>query len=284
MIRSILKTGFYCVYFPASFVWRWLDRTASWGETRFWIDSLPNAIFTPATYSSYAGWIHNQGFFCALMSLHLEKPKPQVFDFGCGMGNLAPVAHHFVKHGGRFLGVDTDRVSIEACLKTYSHLTNVEFYRTRDHNPYYAQKDAAAQPADGIDWPITDRSQDLVIAMSVFTHLQEADAIRYLNKIHAVLAEDGRAFLSFHVVRDFVNHNATYNFVHALTPGWFTSNPACPELAIGLTRESLAKLLDKKFQVLKHIEGATTGGKHPFPQDLFVLQKIPAGGGVPATA
>lgn len=284
MIKSILKAGFYAVYFPVSFVWRWLDRMASWGETRFWIDGIPDAIFTPATYSSYAGWIHNQGFFCSLMSLYLEKPNPHIFDFGCGMGNLAPVAHHFVKRGGRYLGVDTDHVSIKACLKTHTRLTNCEFYRTRDHNPYYAQKDATPLPANGIDWPIKERSQDLVIAMSVFTHLQETDAIRYLNKIHAVLADDGRAILSFHLVRDFTSASPTHNITLPLTPGWFTSNPACPELAIGLTRDALAKLLGGKFQVLKHIEGSITGGRHPSLQDIFVLQKPPMNGGTPDRA
>lgn len=279
MIRSILKAGFYTIYFPASFVWRWLDRLASWGETRFWIDSVPNAIFTPATYSSYAGWIHNQGFFCSLLSLYLEKANPRIFDFGCGMGNLAPVAYHFVKRGGKYFGVDTDLASINACLKTHHRLANVEFYRTRDQNPYYAQKDAAGVPTGAIDWPVSDRSQDMLIAMSVFTHLQEADAIRYLNKIHEVLADDGRAILSFHLVRDYVNENATYNFIQPLTPGWFTSNPACPELAIGLTREALSRLLGRKFEVLKHIEGSVTGGKHPSLQDIFVLQKVPVGAG-----
>ena len=134
----------------------------------------------------------------------------------------------------------------------------------------------------GIDWPIKERSQDLVIAMSVFTHLQELDAIRYLNKIHAVLADDGRAILSFHLVRDFTSASPTHNITQPLTPGWFTSHPACPELAVGLIREALAKLLGGKLQVLKHIEGSITGGRHPSLQDIFVLQKIPTNGGTPS--
>lgn len=197
------------------------------------------------------------------------------------MGNLAPVVHRFVKRGGKYLGVDTDLASINACLKTQNGLANVEFYRTRDQNPYYAQKDAAGVATTGIDWPVQDRTQDLLIAMSVFTHLQEVDAIRYHNKIHAVLSDDGRAILSFHLVRDYVNQNAMYNFIQPLTVGWFTSNPACPELAIGLTREALAKLLGGKFEVLKHIEGSVTGGRHPSLRDIFVLQKISVGAGGP---
>jgi len=39
-----------------------------------------------------------------------------------------------------------------------------------------------------------NNTQDLLIAMSVFTHLQEKDAIMYLNKIYDVLVPDGLAF------------------------------------------------------------------------------------------
>lgn len=271
--RKILKTGFYIIYSPASKIWRWLDRTASWHYSRFWIDNLPDAIFTPATYSSYAGWLHNQGFFSALLSTYLTARKPHIFDFGCGMGSLAPVAHFFVREGGKFVGVDTDATSIKACLETYGALQNCEFYRTSDENPFYTQADHLPKRAD-IDWPVADSTQDMLIAMSVFTHLQEKDAARYMDKICRVLKADGRAIISFLLVRDYASPNETYRFTHELTPGWFTSNPECPEKAIGITREALDRLLMGRFKVLCHIEGLATGGRHPAPQDIFVLERI----------
>jgi len=272
--RRILKAGFYVIYSPASKVWRWLDRTASWHYTRFWIDCLPNAIFTPATYASYAGWLHNQGFFSALFSIYLKPRHPHIFDFGCGMGSLAPVSHYFVKDGGKFTGVDTDAKSIEACLQTYGNLKNCQFYRTSDENPFYAQADRLQKRAD-IDWPVGDGSQDLLIAMSVFTHFQEKDAVRYMDKVCRVLKPDGRAMISFLLVRDYRGPNEVYHFDHELTPGWFTSTPECPEKAIGITEEALHRLLAGRFKVLCHIEGGATGGRHPFTQDLFVMERTP---------
>jgi 16S rRNA G1207 methylase RsmC len=53
--------------------------------------------------------------FSVLMSLHLKKDKPNILDFGCGMGNLAPVAYHFVRNGGKFLEIDPDAKSSAAC-------------------------------------------------------------------------------------------------------------------------------------------------------------------------
>lgn len=273
-MRAILKSIFYLIYYPASFVWRRLDRTASWRETRWWIDHLPSAMFTSATYVSYAGWAMNQGFFSALMSVYLEKPNPRILDFGCGMGGMAPIAYHFVKDGGRYLGIDTDRRSIQACLDTYGDLTNCEFYRTRDPNAWYPQGDVAPSKPGEIDWPVKPATQDLVIAMSVFTHLQEKDAVSYLNKILDVLAPNGLAFLSFAIIRKYQNPHFIYRFNHPLTPGWFCARSECPELSIGVQYDALLRLLGDRFKILKHIEGAVTGGRHPFLQDLFVLQKV----------
>lgn len=272
-MRKILKHVFYKIYHPFSFIWLKMDRLASWRETQYWIDNVPDAIFTPATYCSYAGWIHNQGFFSALLSVYLEKEKPNILDFGCGMGNLAPVCHYFVRNGGKFLGIDLDTKSIAACQKTYGRLRNCFFYLTKDRNRFYTPQSGSQQTEQAIDWPVNSRSQDLVIAMSVFTHLQENDAITYLNKIHDVLVDDGLAIISFLVVRDYVNPKATFNFTHPLTPGWFTSEPACPETAIGLLESAMHKLIMPKFRILRHIEGCHTGGRGPSMQDIVILKK-----------
>ena len=272
-MSNILKSAFYMVYYPASFVWRKLDRTGSWSETRWWIDHLPSAMFTSATYASYAGWIQNQGMFSTLFSIYLEKENPNVLDFGCGMGSLAPVSSFFVRKGGKFLGIDTDEKSIAACRATYGDLKNCEFYLTKDRNAWYKQTDNRGT-SEGIDWPVKNGTQDMITAMSVFTHLQEPDAHAYLNKIYETLAKDGRAIISFLVVRDYVNPNPTFHFNHPLTPGWFTSNPGCPEAAIGVTQEALVKFLSPKFKILRQLEGSITGGRHPMHQDMLVLQKI----------
>ena len=152
-MRTILKRLFYVVYYPASFVWRKLDWYGSWRETQWWIEHLPNAMFTPATYASYAGWTLNQGMFSALFSVYLDKENPNILDFGCGMGSLAPVSSFFVKNGGHFLGVDTDARSIAACHKTYADLKNCSFYLTRDRNAWYPQTDARNRGRNRA-WPV----------------------------------------------------------------------------------------------------------------------------------
>lgn len=272
-MRNFLKACFYSLYYPAAFVWRKLDRINSWPETKWWIDHLPNGMFTSATYASYAGWMQNQGIFSALFSVYLEKPNPNIFDFGCGMGGVAPVASYFVRNGGKYVGSDTDAKSIAACHATYGDLKNCEFHLTRDMNPWYPQEAGRTTASAEIDWPVTSNSQDLVVAMSVFTHLQEAEAVRYMNKIVDVLVPGGLAILSFAIMRDYHNPHWCYQFNHALSPGWFTSNPHCPEMSIALRHEALLRLLGNRFTILKHIEGQVSGGRHPSLQDLFIMRK-----------
>jgi SAM-dependent methyltransferase len=272
-MRNLLKWVFYRVYYPTAWFWRKLDRTGSWHETKWWIDHLPSALFTGTNYSSYGGWLHTQGMFSGMFSVYLEKEKPKILDFGCGLGMLAPVSSFFLKDGGKFLGIDTDAKCIAACKRTYADLENCSFYLTKDRNAWYPQTDGR-ETADGIDWPVENGSQDLVTAMSVFTHLQERDAKGYLTKIHDVLAKDGLAMLTFLVVRDYVNPHPIFHFNHPLTPGWFTSNPQCPEMAIGVTQEAMLKFVCGKFKVLRQFEGCVTGGKHPSHQDLLILRKL----------
>jgi SAM-dependent methyltransferase len=272
-MRKILKRLFYLIYYPSSFFWRKLDRIASWREMQWWIDLLPDAMFSGTNYTSYAGWIHNQGMMSAMFSVYLEKENPNILDFGCGLGSVAPVSYFFVKDGGRFLGIDTDATCIATCNRTYASLKNCSFYLTKDRNAWYPQTDKR-ETSDGIDWPVENGSQDLVTAMSVFTHLQERDAKGYLEKIHDVLAKDGLALLTFLVVRNYVNPHPVFHFDHPLTPGWFTSNPQCPEMAIGVTQEALLKFVSGKFKILRQFEGCVTGGRYANHQDWLILRKI----------
>src|SRR5438128_8088141 len=113
----IIKKLFYLVYYPCSVLWLKLDRLNTWKEYRFWADHAPGELFT--SFASYTGWIYNQGFFSSLLDVFLKQSAPCILDFGCGMGPLAPVCYHFVKSGGRYLGIDLDLKSIEACKKRF---------------------------------------------------------------------------------------------------------------------------------------------------------------------
>jgi SAM-dependent methyltransferase len=273
-VKKLLKFGFYCAYFPISRIFLALERLISWQEVRLWVDHAPAGLFKGISFDNYTWWIFQQGFISGILSCYVKGRSLKIFDFGCGMGKLAPVCQFWVQDNGKYLGVDTHIPSIEQCRATYRDLKNCEFYITQDQNAYYKNPGASGQQTDGVDWPVANGSQDVLIASSVFTHLQEADSRKYMKKIHEILAPGGIAIITFHVMRDYVNPNKTFNFTHKLTPGWYTSYPDCPEIAIGVPFSTVQELIAGRFEILNWLEGHSTGGSSPSFQDLFIFKKI----------
>jgi SAM-dependent methyltransferase len=274
MIKKILKFGFFSLYYPVSRVFLKLERVVLWRENRFWLDNTPRGVFKGIAFETYTGWMHYQGYFCALADMLLDRTNLKVLDFGCGMGRCAPVFQFYVKDGGKYLGVDTDPRPLAQCRETYRDLKNCEFFLTRDDNAFYKKTGAEKNETPRAEWPVQNGSQDVLISISVFTHLQEEESAFYMNKIHEVLAPGGMAIITFHVVRNFVHPDPTFNFTTRLTPGWYTSDPECPEHAIAVDNSAIQKLIAGKFTIQKWLEGSSTGGKNSCFQDLLVLKKI----------
>jgi hypothetical protein len=64
-------------------------------------------------------------------------------------------------------------------------------------------------------FPYPDRSFDVVLATSVFTHLRPASAPRYAKETAHVLNDDGRAFLSFYLrTEDYSDTDAELKFLY----------------------------------------------------------------------
>ena len=92
----------------------------------------------------------------------------------------------------------------------------------------------------------------------------------------------GLAIITFHVVRNFVHPDPTFNFTTRLTPGWYTSDPECPEHAIAVDNAAIQKLIAGKFTIQKWLEGKLHRRQKLLffkrfaraEEDLLVLKKI----------
>lgn len=239
---------------------------------------------------SYTGWVYQQGFFAALIRCYAPNRSLQIVDFGCGYGKIAPISVFFTYPEGEYLGIDILDSCINSCNQKYLHLPRAKFHLSRDFNAAYSarQQGAADKNASyGEDWPVTAESIDVVIAISVFTHLQEAEAFGYISKIYSILKPNALAILTFHIVEEprkqpkFIskcnpNLVSLLNFYAVLpsTYNWFTSNPKIPESAIAINMTGLNNLIQGKFRIELIIRGSATGGDDPFPQDVIILRKI----------
>jgi SAM-dependent methyltransferase len=264
------------------------DREQAWPDAEFFIENVPPKIFGGVGGDSYTGWIYQQGFFAGLIRSHLPGRSLRIIDFGCGFGKLAPVSTFFTHPDGVYIGIDIRSDCIEACERQYAHLPRVEFHKSEDYNSMYSEErsDELRRSTPQHDWPAKPGSIDLVTAISVFTHLQEEQALHYFRQIHGVLKPNGVAMLTFHIVEEprkapkFSSANKPhlldlFDFRTALPPSqnFFTSRPLVPEDAIAVNDAGLKSLIGDRFDLVSIIRGSTTGGEDPFFQDIVILRK-----------
>ncbi len=130
-----------------------------------------------------------------LVRRHLQ-PQGRVLDVGCGCGRLARVlaADPLL---GSYVGFDCIAANIAWCethvLPAFAG-KRCEFHhvdaRSTEYNP------AGAVRAQDVRFPCDSASMDVVVAASLFTHLLEPDADRYLREIARVLKPGGTALIT----------------------------------------------------------------------------------------
>ena len=111
-----------------------------------------------------------------------------VLDFGCGCGRLARQLIQQRPRPGRYLGLDLHAGMIEWCRRNLApHAPGFEFQHHDVHNlglnPAGKER---TQP-----FPVPPAWASLVIAWSVFTHVNEAQAQFYLEQAARALRPDG---------------------------------------------------------------------------------------------
>ncbi len=127
----------------------------------------------------------------------LARGDLNVVDLGCGCGRIAMALAPFLATG-TYLGVDTWAPGIRwATENITSKYPNVTFGRLgkRGKGGYLGQEAfSLTEVADG--------SCDLVLAISLFTHLTSEAAVAYLKEIRRVLKPLGVAYLTFFICND----------------------------------------------------------------------------------
>ncbi len=112
-----------------------------------------------------------------------------IVDLGCGPGRVASFLGQLFRDCD-YLGVDVQGEMIgwaSAALSTA--VPNLKFRRVGSETDYAGSK--------SFEVPVTAETIELVVAASLFTHLDEAGAIGYFREIRRMLQHDGVGYLTY---------------------------------------------------------------------------------------
>ena len=112
------------------------------------------------------------------------KSGDTVVDLGCGTGRLAVHVIPRLERAGRYIGFDISKTMLAHARtlvgeKIPSPLCSVEFVHQTTPN-----------------FPLPDKSVDMVCAFSVFTHMEHEDNYRYLRGVRRIIKDEGRFIYS----------------------------------------------------------------------------------------
>jgi SAM-dependent methyltransferase len=187
-----------------------------------------------------------------------------VLDFGCGCGRLARQLVQQKPRPRRYLGLDLHAGMVDWCRRNLApHATGFDFQ-------HHDVRNLGLNPnghASALPFPMADGGATLVIAWSVFTHVNEPQAEFYLREVRRVLAPRGTLVATFFLFDkgEFPMMQSFQNalFVNDVDPtnavifdgDWLLRTTAA--LGLVLTHAVAPKL--RGFQWLLHFEPARPG-------------------------
>lgn len=115
-----------------------------------------------------------------------------IVDLGCGPGAMALALAGDLGRGARYVGIDVHAPSIAWCRRRFARDPRFRFELAEVVSAY----GRGGVALDAYDLPVGGGEADLVLAKSLFTHLSEAEAARYLSEIARVLAPGAGAVVT----------------------------------------------------------------------------------------
>jgi SAM-dependent methyltransferase len=160
----------------------------------FWIPLPTSALRESSSVADLGSWYAIGEAWVHVALSQVRTFEPRILDIGCGCGKMA--RFFSINPRGSYLGLDVFRPSIDWSKQAFIDRPNIRFLHFDVFSPLY--NSGGTLNADTTPLPVEDRSADLIICASLFTHLLEPTARHYLKEVRRCLAIGGTAIVSTH--------------------------------------------------------------------------------------
>jgi SAM-dependent methyltransferase len=212
-------------------------------------------------------------FMRYLRSLAGLRPSERVLDIGCGCGQMALHLKNYLDGNGSYIGVDIHRPSINWCRqKIARRYKNFQFEHIDVRNLAYNPN--AAQHAEAYVFPFADRSFDLILLKSVFTHMRPPEVSNYLSEVARLLEFEGRCLATFFLLNEdqaALPNDLAFNYGEG---EWRYVHEHSPESAVAYDESFVMQLIEKfGLAVEKKLYGRWSGRDDGLSyQDILILR------------
>jgi SAM-dependent methyltransferase len=198
------------------------------------------------------------------------KPDHSVLDVGSGIGRVAVALTGYLSGESRYEGFDVVKTGVKWCKRKISNrfpLDN-DLYRT------------SGMDAGHFRFPYPKEAFDMVVVVSVFTHMLPEEVENYYREINRVLKKGGNVFATFFLLNEeskaYMPHHKGFSFPHS--HGHFSLMDETVKSANVAFEEGYIKdmVLDSGFEILHLFYGNWSDPKNnerPFFQDILILAK-----------
>ena len=223
--------------------------------------------------------LRNGKALLALLKGHVTLGSGPVVDIGCGYGRMAyTLAHEGFQ--GTYLGIDIKKPSIDWLQENFSsRLPRYQFRHVDIGNERYNK----AGRLTGSDLAIDARYHhpDLILVLSVFTHMYEEDLVAYLKTIAAIMSPKSVLYATFFLMSEEQRQleaagKSRYLLRHAINDHCRVADPLNPLHVIAYDQHWIMNLVASQgLRCLEFMPGWWCGRKSKgVAQDTLILAKI----------
>jgi SAM-dependent methyltransferase len=203
----------------------------------------------------------------AMIREDVLSSRTDVLDIGCGVGRLA-TALTGVLNTGKYFGLDVDQTSIRSCQGN-PLFRGREFYF--DHIDFYT---TVYNPSGGIDstsgvLPMDDKSVDLIVAMSVFTHMFSKECENYAAEMLRIIRPHGAILVTAFVLDQ---DGSDLGFPHKSEDGSFR-NAAKTRKAVAHNPQDFSRWFGNDVSILRGQWHSRGVAQAPRGQDWVLVRR-----------